>query len=541
MRRLLGRQRRKELNDNDNDNAENDENECCPICMESYDRNYSFLCGLSSFGQPMNTKVTLSSCCNHQICSQCLYAHIKSILEEGIMLNGRKILACPFNCGSSITDACVRTSFAQTSRFYGDNTNDDDDGQNQSSLKLKRIVQISTYYLLSSLLQCTTSTFNIITAAFIVPGCLQTQKRIRMIRLTSIYDRLVLKKLQLGNQLLKSAQELQDLNLYERWSLTIALNYHDNIQNQDDNGIGTDEGYNLNGPWHKQDVNYGDEGLSSHDATNQNYNSIRLDNQININANKYNAEQTYIHITKCPSPDCPCLWLTNKPFYDRKIKNERKYSSDPRKYNGKQSLLKKARAYLYYKPIEPEKEEEMMNEHGYTTEHWLNAKDIDLIPACVAITDNKNGRQQISDRRAMINRHVDKGIENDSRVAICPMCKHTFCNLCLQPWHTLNTNNGKHIFHSNITCSYFNGKSISLDEHQHFMDVMNSTNARLCPGCAIRTDRTDGCNHMTCPCGFHWCWVCECRWDSRDHYGCSDSNPLVVKRRQQQNDSCIIS
>ena len=50
-------------------------------------------------------------CCSKIICQDCLYSHIKSILEEGITGDGRKELACPFGCGASVSDLQVRECF----------------------------------------------------------------------------------------------------------------------------------------------------------------------------------------------------------------------------------------------------------------------------------------------------------------------------------------------------------------------------------------------------------------------------------------------
>lgn len=30
-----------------------------------------------------------------------------------------------------------------------------------------------------------------------------------------------------------------------------------------------------------------------------------------------------------------------------------------------------------------------------------------------------------------------------------------------------------------------------------------------CPSCAVKIEKVGGCNHMSCPCGVHWCWVCS--------------------------------
>jgi hypothetical protein len=41
-----------------------------------------------------------------------------------------------------------------------------------------------------------------------------------------------------------------------------------------------------------------------------------------------------------------------------------------------------------------------------------------------------------------------------------------------------------------------------------------------CPGCKVPTQKTFGCDHMTCRCGTHWCWACggkSSRSDIYDH------------------------
>ena len=115
---------------------------CCPICLEEYSSRFSYhlkrrlsTCTTSTSTSTSTSpstsrnrdevrgiKVQLSGCCQQHICSQCLYAHIKSILEEGIVLNGRTTLACPLNCGATLTDAAVRQSFALTSRYIHNST-----------------------------------------------------------------------------------------------------------------------------------------------------------------------------------------------------------------------------------------------------------------------------------------------------------------------------------------------------------------------------------------------------------------------------------
>lgn len=47
------------------------------------------------------------------------------------------------------------------------------------------------------------------------------------------------------------------------------------------------------------------------------------------------------------------------------------------------------------------------------------------------------------------------------------------------------------------------------------MQAMKST--QVCPSCGIRTEKTGGCNHMTCgKCGQEWCWSCGAEYGTCD-------------------------
>lgn len=38
--------------------------------------------------------------------------------------------------------------------------------------------------------------------------------------------------------------------------------------------------------------------------------------------------------------------------------------------------------------------------------------------------------------------------------------------------------------------------------------VVEKKRIRCCPGCGVATEKTYGCDHITCPCGTHWCYAC---------------------------------
>ncbi|EHK26900.1 uncharacterized protein TRIVIDRAFT_85604 [Trichoderma virens Gv29-8] len=41
---------------------------------------------------------------------------------------------------------------------------------------------------------------------------------------------------------------------------------------------------------------------------------------------------------------------------------------------------------------------------------------------------------------------------------------------------------------------------------------------RRCPGCGVATEKTYGCDHITCPCGTHWCYACGKESDEGEIY-----------------------
>lgn len=41
---------------------------------------------------------------------------------------------------------------------------------------------------------------------------------------------------------------------------------------------------------------------------------------------------------------------------------------------------------------------------------------------------------------------------------------------------------------------------------------------KLCPGCDVSVNKIEGCNHMKCNCGIHFCWVCDYSQDNSTIY-----------------------
>ena len=73
----------------------------------------------------------------------------------------------------------------------------------------------------------------------------------------------------------------------------------------------------------------------------------------------------------------------------------------------------------------------------------------------------------------------------------CNDCEITYCRECgVKPYHT------------NKLCD-------PKDLQQEYILLDNPDNYRKCPGCNIWIEKNDGCDHMICICGVHFCYTCR--------------------------------
>ncbi|OIW25777.1 hypothetical protein CONLIGDRAFT_621675 [Coniochaeta ligniaria NRRL 30616] len=75
----------------------------------------------------------------------------------------------------------------------------------------------------------------------------------------------------------------------------------------------------------------------------------------------------------------------------------------------------------------------------------------------------------------------------------CPACLAAVCRAC-------------NVAHDGMSCAEQRDKASG--GHEALAAAKRKLGIRDCPKCGIGIEKSFGCNHMSCPCGAHICWVC---------------------------------
>ncbi|OAQ34080.1 hypothetical protein K457DRAFT_14481 [Linnemannia elongata AG-77] len=70
----------------------------------------------------------------------------------------------------------------------------------------------------------------------------------------------------------------------------------------------------------------------------------------------------------------------------------------------------------------------------------------------------------------------------------CPYCKKPFCAMCLASAHQ--------------------GSNCDKRQDKLFENLADASQWRNCPACRQKIEKASGCNHISCRCGAHFCYVC---------------------------------
>lgn len=79
----------------------------------------------------------------------------------------------------------------------------------------------------------------------------------------------------------------------------------------------------------------------------------------------------------------------------------------------------------------------------------------------------------------------------------CNKCKRSWCIDCKVPWH------------ENMDCKTYKETDMNELKTKEMLNKENEQGiTKPCPVCNEYVNKNGGCNHMTCVCGTHWCWIC---------------------------------
>lgn len=143
-----------------------------------------------------------------------------------------------------------------------------------------------------------------------------------------------------------------------------------------------------------------------------------------------------------------------------------------------------------------------------------------MAAGCGAICDESKVKKLIADAPDLLQRYsnslLDSYVDDNKRVKWCPSvphcgravqvdsephceptceCGHQFCFACCQAPHTP------------CSCEIWRRwleKTSGESENKTWM----TANTKPCPKCQWPVEKSSGCNHVTCRCGQHFCWLC---------------------------------
>ncbi|KAJ6627169.1 hypothetical protein B0H10DRAFT_2161254 [Mycena sp. CBHHK59/15] len=124
------------------------------------------------------------------------------------------------------------------------------------------------------------------------------------------------------------------------------------------------------------------------------------------------------------------------------------------------------------------------------------------------------------------------------RLRICPACSFSFCAFCKRTWHGA-VQDCPISYAENVVLEYLAlaedskehqlmelkygriiiGKLVARYEEEQLNKKWLAASTTACPGCAVATEKSLGCNHMTCTkCKTHFCFRCGKKLVPTDPY-----------------------
>ncbi|CAI2368115.1 unnamed protein product [Moneuplotes crassus] len=89
----------------------------------------------------------------------------------------------------------------------------------------------------------------------------------------------------------------------------------------------------------------------------------------------------------------------------------------------------------------------------------------------------------------------------------CKMCSETYCLKCKEKWH------------QGLTCEELKEIKESSPEDYDVIKVIRGSLFQRCTKCRFWVEKSEGCNHITCRCGYEFCYICGEKYQTCSHTG----------------------
>lgn len=133
--------------------------------------------------------------------------------------------------------------------------------------------------------------------------------------------------------------------------------------------------------------------------------------------------------------------------------------------------------------------------------------------------------------------HQGESDEGAQRLRVCPECTFTFCCYCRKTYHgpvtacptstthqfvrayaqTAENSSEKLALERKYGRKYLQRLLSEFVEAESNRRIIEST-SQACPNCFVRTEKISGCNHMSCRCNFHFCYLCGSKLNPQNPY-----------------------
>ena len=115
--------------------------------------------------------------------------------------------------------------------------------------------------------------------------------------------------------------------------------------------------------------------------------------------------------------------------------------------------------------------------------------------------------------------------ERVRRRVLCPVCDVAACISCAVAWH------------DHLTCQqYQHWRTENAQGDSALQELAQREGWKDCPRCKFYIERSEGCNHLTCTCGTHFCYLCGVVLDPADPHRHFNETPCLLFPIPDEND-----